>query len=229
MFSLLHLLTTAGAMALSAPDQPKFSFVDLSPHANHGLDVGIAYDGNNLANLKRNEQTLKGITFKIPDKFLQLGSTIMEDEERKNKPDKAEGIKVNAKFSRLHILHATEYGTGNPSADGKNTAGPLYIADDTPIAEYKLHYADGTTETIPVVYGKDVRDWWYGVKSGNVSRGTVAWTGENDYSKTKKLKIRLYATSWKNPHPEKQVKTIDFLKVGNTVAAPFCVAITMEE
>jgi hypothetical protein len=44
-----------------------------------------------------------------------------------------------------------------------------------------------------------------------------------------KWQLRLYETVWKNPHPEKQVLTIDFQKVGKTVAAPFCIAITLEK
>jgi len=38
---------------------------------------------------------------------------------------------------------------------------PLFVPDDTLIGEYKVRYDDKAVETIPVVYGKDVRDWWF--------------------------------------------------------------------
>ena len=156
----------------------------------------------------------------------------MLEEERKTKPDKVEGIKVNSTFSKLHILHATEYGTGNATAAGGMDGGPLYIADDTKIAEYKLHYADGTNEAIPVVYGKDVRDWCcYNEKSevGDEQRKNFVWESVNGLTKSMNWQIRLYATTWKNPHPDKTVISVDYLKVGDSPAAPFCIAITMEK
>jgi hypothetical protein len=41
--------------------------------------------------------------------------------------------------------------------------------------------------------------------------------------------IRLYLCTWKNPHPTKKVVSIDYVKVGDTPAAPFWVAMTLEE
>jgi hypothetical protein len=226
----LFLVTCTGLSLLGTRvDQPKPTFVDLSPHANHKLEDGVGLEGNDFGNLKRGEQKLEGMAFKIGDALIQLNSPTMQEVEKKTKPEKVEGIKVNKTFAKLHILQATEYGTGNLSANGKMDGGPLFIADDTPIAEYKLHYADGTTETIPVVYGKDVRDWWFNGKSPGVSRGKVVWKGDNELTKTKKYQIRLYAMTWTNPHPNKKVISIDFSRVGKSVAAPFCVAITMEE
>ena len=40
--------------------------------------------------------------------------------------------------------------------------------------------------------------------------------------------LRLYVTRWENPHPEKKVRTIDFIS-STTHAAPFCLAMTVEE
>ena len=35
--------------------------------------------------------------------------------------------------------------------------------------------------------------------------------------------------AWENPHPTKKVVSIDYVKVGDTPAGPFCVAMTLEE
>jgi hypothetical protein len=33
----------------------------------------------------------------------------------------------------------------------------------------------------------------------------------------------------RNPHSTKRVVSIDYVKVGDTIAAPFCVAVPLEE
>ena len=40
--------------------------------------------------------------------------------------------------------------------------------------------------------------------------------------------VRLFAGGWTNPHPEKKIARIDYVTAG-TQAAPFCLAITIEE
>src|SRR5262249_1844800 len=105
---------------------------------------------------------------------------------------------------------------------------PLFVADGTAIAEYKVGFADGSSAAIPVVYGEDVRDWWFNERTKGVTRGKVVWQGENEWSKTNQSQIRLYLTSWDNPSPEKKIASLDYTKIGDSPAAPFCVAITLE-
>jgi hypothetical protein len=79
------------------------------------------------------------------------------------------------------------------------------------------------------VYGKDVRDWFYADGEKSVSDGRIAWKGDNDFAKSVGSRIRLYHTTWDNPHRSKKVVGIDYLsKKDDTVAAPFCVAVTLE-
>jgi len=139
------------------------------------------------------------------------------------KPNKVEGIKVGGKVcAKIHILHATGYGHAEEDEQG-------YIKDGTKIAEYHIRYEDGKTETIPVVYGEDVRDWWYTDKAKGVTRGKIAWQGDNELAKSFERRIRLYLNTWENPHPTKKIASIDYVKTDpNSPAAPFCVAITLE-
>ena len=99
----------------------------------------------------------------------------------------------------------------------------------TPIGQYRLHYEDGTIAAIPVVLGEDLRDWWNADGSRAVARGIVAWAGQNATTRQKNLSLRLYLAVWDNPFPEKKVVSIDFLRDGPSDAAPFCVAMTVEE
>jgi hypothetical protein len=60
-----------------------------------------------------------------------------------------------------------------------------------------------------------------------VTRGVLAWQGTNDFLKQDEMKIRLYVTSWDNPHPTKLISGIDYHST-DTLCAPFCVAMTGE-
>jgi hypothetical protein len=115
---------------------------------------------------------------------------------------------------------------GGPNAPGTE----WHVEDDTPIGEYKIYYEDKSDETIPIIYGKDVRDWWFREDEKETSRSKVAWKGENDLAKKYECKLRLYLTTWENPKPDKKIVSIDYIgRKDETVAAPFCVALTLEE
>ena len=75
--------------------------------------------------------------------------------------------------------------------------------------------------------GRDVRDWCE-VGSGQVDRGQIAWVGTNQTTLPSNRYVRLYLTTWKNPQPEKTVESIDYVAT-NGKAAPFCLAMTVEE
>jgi len=224
----LALIAACGALGLApaGPADKKFTFVDLRPHANQKLadNFGSGREGNNLTALPRGEQTFAGVKFQVGDGLLQLGSTLLKEQ----KPDQVEGIKVGRTFARLHLLHATGYGNGSVIGEEGMKDDPLYVADGTPIAEYRVRYEDGSGAVIPVVYGRDVRDWWFTDNSKGVTRGKVAWEGENELAKGFGCRVRLYLTTWENPHPEKKVASIDYVKRGDGPAAPFCAAITLE-
>jgi hypothetical protein len=226
MARLLPLSAAVWALAFAPAPPGQFHFVDLKPHANQKLtdSFGSGGDGNDLSELRKGERTLAGVNFKIGESVIQLDSRLLQQ----RRPTKVEGIRVGKTCAKLHILHSTEFGNGSTVGQPGKEGDPLFVADGTTIAEYKVNYDDGTSEKIPVVYGQDVRDWWFTMRSKGVTRGKVAWTGDNELAKTAESRIRLYLTTWENPHPAKKVESIDFMKIGDTAAAPFCVAITLE-
>ena len=202
----------AGALVWAVPlPKPKgdVTYLDLQAKGNQKLKDSFhgSSPGNDLAELPQGEQKLAGVKFKIGEKLIQLaGQNFL------TKPEKVEGIKVSLSFVRLHILHASGWGN--------------MAADNTVVGKYVVHYQDKTKETIEIAIGKDVRDWWFYPDTPGVSRGKVAWVGSNAQSKAGNGKIRLYLTTWRNPHPKKKVMTIDYVATKTTPAAPFCVAMT---
>lgn len=104
---------------------------------------------------------------------------------------------------------------GQEGAEGD----PLFIPDGTKIAEYRLHYEDRTSEAFPVVYGQDVRDWWFTEGMKGVTRGKVAWKGTNELAKSFGVQVRLYMNTWENPRPQKHVVAIDYAGHGACVVS----------
>lgn len=207
------------AVAAPAPDA-KFTYVDLKDKFNHKITEkfhATDTDENNLA-IEPGKQKLGDIDFQIGDGVIQLGSIMVKED-----PEKVEGIKIGHKFVKLHIIHACGYG------GGPNTTPPGFVADDTTIGEYKVYYDDKTTETIPIVYGQDVRDWWFGKDEKAPAKSKVVWKSETEQSKKYMCGTRLYLSTWKNPKPDKKVVSIDYIgRKTETGAAPFCVAMTLE-
>jgi hypothetical protein len=206
----------------SNAQERKFQCLDLKSKTNLKLsdNFGREFEGNHLKELPQGEQFLADIKFTIGEGVIQLGSKALE-----KFPEKVEGIAVGQTFTRLHLFHATVFG-GGPNAEGT----PWHVADGTPIGSYQVHYDDGSTETIEIVYGDDVRDWFYLEGEKEPSRGKPAWFGNNEFAPKVGAKLRLYVGSWKNPKPDRKVTRIDFRsRKEETVAAPFCIAMTIEQ
>jgi hypothetical protein len=207
---------------LALADDKTVTYVDLKGKFNYKPGEKIAEDDRegNFLTVPKGEQVIEGIRMRIEEGVVQLGSKVLRE-----KPDKVEDIKVAEKFSKLHILHATGYG-GGPNTPGTE----WYIEDDTLIGEYRVNYEDKSSAVIPIEYGKDVRDWWFRDDEKETSRAKVAWKGDNDLAKQYGCRLRLYLTTWKNPKPDQKVISIDYIgRKDETVAAPFCVAMTLEK
>lgn len=204
----------AGARA-----EEQVRYIDLEPKANLmlGDSLGSGIEGNNLAELPTGEQTLGGVKFKIGPGLIHLGSKLLP-----SLPEKVEGIAVDGKINKLHILHATCYGRGPEDAR-------WYVKSGTLIGEYVVQYDDKSAEGIPIVYGEDVCDWFFGADDPEPSRGKVAWKGDNGFAGQVNCRVRLYVSTWTNPKPDKKVVRIDFIsRKEESRAAPFCVSMSVE-
>ncbi len=192
--------------------RPRLTFVDLAPYGNNYLTDGPAPAGdtNNLDRLPRGVHKLADSYFRIDEKLVQV-----KGEVSSNWPESVAGIKVGARGTKLHILHGTE-----------QQAEP-----GTEIGNYLIKYADGSREKIPIVYGRNLVNWWhYPSQKNDPTAARIAWTGSNemvDGRKAEKLEIRLFAFTWTNPHPDREIATIDVVS-SRTICDPYLIAVTLE-
>jgi hypothetical protein len=198
----------------------QFHFIDLQPRANVAIATGTRA-GNHLADLGTGRKVLGGVPFQIGDSYLHLGYG------EESLPQRIEGIAIGTRVHRLHFLHSTER--------------TIAIADDVPVdeirirdgvelARYFVTYDDGSQEPIPVVHGEDIRDWWNWDGSKPTRRGREVWRGSNPAIAAEQpgLGVRLFLSTWDNPHPDKSIRSLDYVRTAEGAAQPFCVAITAE-
>jgi len=119
---------------------------------------------NNLAGLPAGHRTFDGVRFNVVG-IIQLADGNDVTQTNNLYPESIEDISVNRTCRQLHLLHGTVQGLG----------------DQLVVASLLLHYADGTTGKLDIVYGQHVYDWWFKESSDlPLASGTkVAWVGQN--------------------------------------------------
>ncbi len=193
-----------------------FATVDLSAYYNAGLVKSWTrdYGNNDLAALGEGRHILKRVPFEIHGVIQLQGAQWKQ--RGYNFPESVEGIPVGAAARRIHLLHA------NSAFD--NPKG-------TTVARIVLHYSDGDESRFDIRQGNEVLDWW-GWPRAPIKRPTdantvVAWVGSNPAAEHQGAQIRLFDTAFVNPHPEKEIQSMDYTSA-MTASAPFMVALTIE-
>ena len=227
----LAFLTPSGVFggakpgAASAPKTPELkipprdaqtpkNLLDLSSAYNalltetwHGGDV----NNNNLAAIEPGVQNFGGVDFDVRGIIQLAGKSLGGDRY----PPQVSGIKVQQKCKKLHFLHAT--GWGKPEEDGKQ------------VGSYLVAFVGQQTRLeVPVIYGKDVRDWhWQSGEAPAPKTLKAVWNGENDMSRQAGQPLRLYLTTWTNLLPDMEVESIT---CASSMAQPalFLLGITVE-
>jgi hypothetical protein len=129
-------------------------------------------------------------------------------------PARVDGIKVHQKCARLHFLHSAGY--GNLNNEGEQ------------IGSYIVHFATNRmTLEIPIIYGRDVRNWHRMAGEQPSTDLNLAWRGTNAVSADSHNFIRLFTTTWVNVVPGVDIESIDFVSSMGK-AAPFLIAITAD-
>ncbi len=185
----------------------RLTFVDLGRLGNDLLVDGPGQGDNNLDPLPRG-------VHKLGDAYYRIGESMVhvQGRHRPELPQSIKGIPVQARGDQLHILHGTQW-----------TAEP-----GTLIGAYVVHYADGSTERIPIAYGRSLVNWWrFAREAEEPVEARVAWTGLNNACDLNPgLEVRLFTITWTNSHPEKAITSIDVLSAGKE-CDPFLLGLTL--
>ncbi len=202
--------TEAPANKSQPPPAKNSPFVPVSfqPQANVAV--------TDLEGLPSGSQNLGGVDYRIDPKLLHLGSSVFPDY-----PKERTGISVGKTCRAIHFLHSSQGGAFTQPGH------PKHENDGVEIGRYVMHYADGSEETFPIIYGRELRGWWDWDNNAPTTNSQIVWTGNNPEAGKYRRKIRLYWAVWENPYPEKPIETIDFVSSG-AKAAPFCLAMTLE-
>lgn len=188
------------------------------------LDLGPVYNGltgepwfdagqpeNHLGSWGERSRELGGLRFDVRGVLQLAGRTVADSDF----PVRVEGISVRQKCRRIHFLHAAV--GGGPADEGRQ------------IAAYTLTFVGNSTRLeIPVVYGRDLRNWhWQPGEPPAPPELRVVWHGENEVSRRAGRPIRLFLTSWANLVPDLEIETVGCV---SNLAGPalFVLAITLE-
>ena len=185
------------------------SFVDDEEPANKKGGWTDQGRGMGLCDFPAGKRLFGGIPFDIidPKENESRSCILLASKWRPYFPMAVRGIKMGRRADVLHFLVTAA------------CCRPYGVE----AARFVVHYEDGTKTVIPLVAGVHIGEWW---RPTYLSEARTVWEGLVP-------RIRnVFLYSWKNPHPKKVIKTIDFLSVWDGKSdfriVPALIAITGE-
>jgi hypothetical protein len=215
------------ASQLATSSKAAFTTIDLKKYVNLALEDERpgpkGATNNNLAALPIGTNIYGGVPFDVEGTIQLMGQLISQLGGEKY-PVRVDHIKVGKHCEKIHLLHGATFLSGE--------------ANGTQIARLALTYGDGSRQNVGIVAGEHVLDWWGPLYTTGANPQAIktsapetelAWTGTNEWIAKKKPKyaLRLYKSTFKNPNPKKEIKSLDFVST-MTPAAPFLLGLTVE-
>jgi hexosaminidase len=176
--------------------------IDIGTYGNVDLSQGfVGLDEGYTLNGVLEPQRYSGTTF-ILNKAVALKGTHRRTETYPQAVD----IVLNKTAGSLAFLHTT----------------PWSASAGIEIGAYVIHFDDGTTERIPLIYGTNISTWTdTAVSSINLLQG---WSGETQNG----LPVAVNAFFWTNPKPNRVIDRLEFVS-NNTLASPVLLGLTVLE
>lgn len=174
----------------------------LSPYANRALYDDVAEDGRggwsdqgpdaDFRAFPTGEQEFDGVPFLIGSGAKSIVVLASENRPARDNLHFEVFVPVGERVEGFYFLHSAAYSGGEVGA-------------------YRIQYEDGSTLDIPLVGGKNIRDWAShdtGEFVNDEDTDTVlAWTGTCKRFK----RISAYRMLWVNPRPGEPVKAVGFV------------------
>jgi hypothetical protein len=176
--------------------------VDISGHVNWD---GVMPKRSGIIDPAQGRHVLHGIPFEIPAVNRKTGARAICVGGKISLVGREHGaavrLPIQQKCDMLFFLVAGAWGRLN-SVDGV----------------FRMHFADGRNDALPLIVGKNINDWSGGNQQGHAAEmnglltGCVsAWEGGKAEDGGLGIRIRIYLCWWKNPRPESLIEYIDFL------------------
>jgi 5-hydroxyisourate hydrolase-like protein (transthyretin family) len=189
MKQFLALLALFISSALHAADKANFFVVPLDPAS--GAKALVSYPASDgWSAVPQGSQVFDQVPFDVLYKVQLAGNT--DSKDGRLYVARSLGIQAGQKLSRLHLLHAANI-PGNPGQ---------------PLAALRLHYANGTTQTLFVTYGVHVKNYYEDGEPDDVTDASskMVWKGPRP-NKPRSF-FRLYKTTFTLP-TDSALETID--------------------
>ncbi len=202
-------------------------FLDLTPSANTAWrDDGIPDNGvggwtdegiNDMGIFPAaapGVQEVNGVRFRLPEAAAGGPAVVMLRGARL--AAKPPSVTVAAGGATGRFIYVIHHGVARP--DG--------VAKEEVVATYTLTYADGSSASLPIRDGRELRHWWTGAWWDN--NGAEAWPvlmGQNTYTAKWNKWIGLWATRWTNPSPEKPIASLTLASAGRVAIAVWAITI----
>ena len=205
----------------SAPVHPSklmFTALDLSKLTNRSLRDDVAGDGKggwtdegpelDMRGIPPGNKTYQGVPYRTaqPNSCIVLKSPARPAGDLPAKVSIPVPAKQAAGVEMLYFLHALA-----------GEAGKQHW-------RYVIHYADGASETIPMVAGKNIRHWT-GISDWLAEPGKWRAFAADSTGGPVHPRQSLWALEWKNPEPAKTIRSIEFVGTGQGV--PILLGITL--
>jgi len=217
----LHAVFSGGKALTTA--NLTFQPIVLNEQCNQYLTADRGwYEGDrDLSQLPHGEVVLDGVPYVVRDfKTSPLPSCVMlgGPGAKGQMPNEVIGLSVGTRADALYFLHTLNR-TGEWRASKPEDVPPV-------VFQYVVHYADGQTVTVPVLYGQGA-DHWISKQPAGLRDAAVAWAAPfaGDASGDQAV---LYQLQWMNPRPDAEIATVDLVygPDGSRYGVPALIAIT---
>ncbi len=220
--AVLHNLQApfGGAKTIIAGANLNYAPVDISRQANQfRSERGWFGDKSfSFAALPTGRQQFGGVPFDVYDfptspvpTSIMLGGANVPG----NLPEQVNGIPVNRKADALFFLQAARI-------DQRRNSDELKANKKLEMARYVVHYADGSTENVPIYAEIDVDD--YKQKAPAALPGAqVGWVAP--YAGTEFSAVA-YVKTWNNPKPDVAIASVDLQYGADRRGVPALLALT---
>lgn len=225
--SICAIITLTPASLPAAP-----FYVDLQPAVNSGFgDDGLANNGKGgwtdegindmliYPPIPTGSFTRNGHPFKIVDPSTSKGLALILLQGQVKGTNYPKSVTLAVPNVKGKFIYFLQNAAGQPPA-----MQPNYT-----VANYTVHYADGSESVIPVRDGIEIRQWWCSAWWDNT--GATSWPifmGCNFYSLKWSQYIGVWSMQWTNTAPDKAITSITLTSEGKANPALFAITIDDE-